>query len=376
MTLLAAASCSKDPGEVVDTKTASLKIVLGDLTTKADAGRVGDDYVTTIGANNGYIFIFDANGAVVAGSGTALALVDNPVVGDSDTYQIVETTDNAKQVVVVANAPAAIENAATLSLAQLQAQIFALSAVAPATGATSGVENAMLYNDAALNVVPAVTNGVTTELEATVNIVPAFARIEVIAATGNRGLTETEVGDGYLPLEAFTLGAIYLNNVASAFSMNGPVTNETYPFVNELTPTTREDTWSWDALTGADVTNVDQSVVPTNGAWAYHFAGGSSPRIVFSVSDITIGTEGENNVTQIPGPLYLNVKFKTSAEAEAPEVTFERGNVYRIANIIFNYPDLAETTSLTEVSLTAIVTVEPWVIDNTIVPNFGPDVTP
>lgn len=126
-----------------------------------------------------------------------------------------------------------------------------------------------------------------------------------------------------------------------------------------------------------DVTNGATSTEPTlpvKKAWAYQVVPSKTvamgdpadvPHLILKLTD----------VTYLDNPLGLPTKYITvdkyiDVDSNAPVLEFKRGHVYRIENLIFTHNETTNVPYEENITVTATVSVAPWVIKN-IVPDWN-----
>ncbi len=113
-------------------------------------------------------------------------------------------------------------------------------------------------------------------------------------------------------------------------------------------------------------TNVDPNVTPKK-AWGYQVCPSVTvpvgtafdlPHIILKLTSVTYN----NNPLGLPVQYVTVTKYKDSQGN--PVSLFQRGNVYRIQNLTFTHNEATNNPYDKNISVTATVTVAPWVINN------------
>lgn len=239
---------------------------------------------------------------------------------------------------------------------------------------------------------------------ASVTIAPLAARVEVGQITGrNRsGTAATESSD----ITEYKLSGVFVNNVrpyvllnAVPYLVSAPIhiksqagwdagwenyfkpSNTTFPYfgggnpsspadwvdnsmVTYCTPTTSAMSFYPDATNGA--THIDPALTVKK-AWAFQVCPSTTPvqgapadvpHLIFKLTEVKYVGNDLGKSTQ-----YLTVtKYKDTSNN--PVTEFLRGNVYRIQNLIFSYEDATNVPYEENITVTATVSVEPWVIND------------
>lgn len=119
-------------------------------------------------------------------------------------------------------------------------------------------------------------------------------------------------------------------------------------------------------------TSTDPAVTPKK-AWAYQVAPSTTvplgspadvPHIILKLTDV----EYDDNPLGLDTKYVTVTKYKDNLGNSVPE--FKRGNVYRISNLIFTHNEATNQPYEQNITVTATVTVAPWVI-NEVVPDWS-----
>lgn len=175
---------------------------------------------------------------------------------------------------------------------------------------------------------------------------------------------------------------------ATGWSTYFNATNEVFPYFNGGSLTVPGD-WVANSMvtycspiggTGLsfypDVTNGATSTnpaLPTPQAWAFQVSPSTTvaagqafdlPHLIFKLTDVTYVENPFGATTK-----YVTItKYKTTAGV--PVTEFERGNVYRITNLMFTHSETTNQPYEENITVTATVSVAPWVI-NEIEPDWN-----
>lgn len=129
------------------------------------------------------------------------------------------------------------------------------------------------------------------------------------------------------------------------------------------TPASVGMTFYPDATLGS--TSTTPTVTPAQ-VWGYQIVP-STTVAVGSPADVPHLILKLENVTYVDDPLAPTTLYVTVTKYKkmdgTPVTAFERGNVYRISNLIFTHNEATEQPYQTNITVTATVTVSPWVIN-------------
>lgn len=126
-----------------------------------------------------------------------------------------------------------------------------------------------------------------------------------------------------------------------------------------------------DVTNGA--TSTDPGLTPKK-AWAYQIVPSKTvplsdpadvPHLILKLTDVTYS----NNPLGLPTK-YITVDKYIDVDSNTPVLEFQRGNVYRIQNLIFTHNETTNVPYEENITVTATVSVAPWVINN-IVPDWN-----
>lgn len=399
---LAMFSCKTDPvdnGKTVK-ETKMTVLIPGIANTRAEAGTApGNDtnkYYSEIGENLA-LFAFDSPNANIVGAphiiDVAQDLVDTNPVADHQKQTTITTMTSAAEVVVVANYPDGTDFSGVTSKASLYAMLFDMADLAVVSDATPANDNlhgmryAMMYNaDVASNGTVSTDTGGGPGgediLRATVQIQPAYARIEIVGIDGSYEIPESSLGAGdEIPsaIESFTLTGVYLNRIHSSLRFDGVVTEGTFVDVASETavPTWAKDEYDATRYAGADkYLNVKKELTEGNGDWtdnaAYRWAYNIAP--VKGVIDAT-ATEPVVNVPNIifalddmvyktgyvqPADIRHYIKVSNYTDGTNPVTEFKRGFVYRVSTVLFNQTNNKNVFNPEDIDLIATLQILPW----------------
>lgn len=239
---------------------------------------------------------------------------------------------------------------------------------------------------------------------ASVTIAPLVARVEVgqITCQNHSGTADTESTD----ITEYKLSGVFVNNVrpyvllnAVPYLVSAPIdiksqagwiggwgsyfnpSNTVFPYFNGGNPSNPADWVANSMVTYCTPVASALSFYPdaTNGAthtdpallikkaWAYQVCPSTTPaqgapadvpHLIFKLTEVKYVVDGLGQSTQ-----YLTVtKYKDASNN--PITEFLRGNVYRIQNLTFSYKDATNVPYEENITVTATVSVEPWVIND------------
>jgi hypothetical protein len=274
------------------------------------------------------------------------------------------------EVFVLANIPADItdaELAAAANLTDIKALSSAITydnSVAVSKDNIEYLTPPMANVDGVPATLGAATGGVAT---AAVRIAPVIARIELVQITGGQsivaGAGSFQVGGGSLAnsYADYTMGGSY--PAGATYNDNGNVKFDTTPAG-----------WFCDVPATALACSALKKVVPATGkVWAYHAAGNASaPIFIVKISGETAYypmltedpvTYDTLNPTSINEDRYLSISSYTSSDADWTG-EFKAGRIYKIADLPYNFNQLAETPNPDAVTIQVTVTVDQWVVVN------------
>jgi hypothetical protein len=354
------ASCSNDDdnvdgGGVVtkDPKTVSLTLKQGKINTYADGPSAVGLSPTLSDAK-----VFFVGGGVILHQGDVLAADISSNVG---TKVFTGVPGAATEVYVVANSATITLPAVTNGTTTLAALKETLNNI---ESQTHPVDNVTLHGAATITN----TNGNYT---CAVQIAPAVSRIEI-------SKIEAATSDVVVPLTAFQLDGIFINNTYSQLgldytSLPAPLTqgtnmfnygqNDATSFVGGYLASLRD----YDA-SGLGGTGLVKE--PTAAVWGYQvfplatatgttIDGEAQSKVPMIILRITGATAAGHT---IPNPAFLTVKkFVTDDGNATPITAFQEGKVYQISNILFGGEHLSSRPVVpTSSDITVTVTVKDW----------------
>ncbi|MCD8043006.1 MAG: hypothetical protein LUH10_08060 [Tannerellaceae bacterium] len=396
MAAVALTGCNKDndgDGGQTGNETFDMLLKFDISSTKADTENVESGTFTEL-TNGGIFFIADdANKTILR-----TAIIANSPAGTVTPTQIQEGflfTDidaSAKWVYVVGNYDFLASSAPTVAkLADLEnLKVGILSQTNQNNNKKFGVEDATLFGFGNIVVASTATQDkyptYNVDREAIFDISPIIARLEI-----------DEI-EGLGQIDEFNLAGIYINNfylemsVVSVMDINDLIHNGILPtdYDKYLRTTTSQtngkylDSWYEYLFDDGDVdasgnyiglsTIASLSHTPVNETWAYNvFANGSAvPHIILHFTDMKMkstyggnvnsGNLIENTVTGTYGEKYLTITGYNKAGTDVDQPILG-GNVYKLANIIFDEDDLDDYPYEEKDDKSAVyveVTVTPW----------------
>lgn len=247
--------------------------------------------------------------------------------------------------------------------------------------------------------------GVGNQYTASVTLTPIVARMELgqITCQNQNGAGQPAVT---ADITGYKLSGVFINNVRQDVLLNGlpylvgaPIdiksqagwasswsvyftsANTNFPYyvggspagpadwvansmVTYCTPTSTGMTFYPDPTNGS--TNTDPAVVPKK-VWGYQICPSTTvpagtpadvPHLILKLTEVTYDDNPLGATT-----LYVTVtKYKD--EQNNPVTEFKRGNIYRIQNLIFTHNEATNQPYEKNITVTATVTVAPWVINN------------
>ncbi len=191
-----------------------------------------------------------------------------------------------------------------------------------------------------------------TTASVTVSLKPVISRLELVSLQGSTEMTSFTVTgvflDSYYP--SFTFGAGYSGDRVD--QGRNPI----------LPATTTGDRGTWPAERRASGLYAASPSDPTGtkSVWAYNVAAGSTPRLLVRLSDIKYEFVGTAH--DLTGQTrFLTVVNYTGLSNPA----FERGRIYRIEALDFDWRKLSETPNPPGYNLSVSVEVEEWEVVST-----------
>lgn len=254
---------------------------------------------------------------------------------------------------------------------------------------------------------PDFTPGSGTNLfNATVLLTPIVARVEVgqVTCQNQNGAGQPAVS---ADITGYKLSGVFINNVRQAVMLNGtPYTvgspidikaqvgwangwanyfdpiNTVFPYFLGGSPAAPSD-WVLKSMVdycspvgdvalsfypevGNGATSIDPGVTPKK-AWGYQVCPSTTvpvgtasdvPHIILKLTEV----EYVANDLGLPIKYVTVTKYKDKDGNAIPE--FKRGNVYRIKNLVFSHNEATNQPYESNITVTAVVTVAPWLINN------------
>lgn len=295
------------------------------------------------------IFVTDAGGTTIYVRDQVTSSIDNA----NATTKLLEKTytglpSSAAYIYVVANSPVSLDSYA--SIAALKAASFTV--ISQNDAAYPNASNVILEGaTSTLTANGAPVNGIQNYL-ATVQIFPAVSRLEM-------GYRAEGVTDKYIRLSTessnnvtgFQIDGIYLNYYYPNMTLAG-----TDPVLASGTGTIVDNRTDalLTALTDFSVTTISAAAIPDGKIVAYNFFAGDMPHVLIRLKNITYKA-GFSGLTE--GWLTVE-KYKKGATSFSTAV---RGEVYTIGDIVFDQTSIGEEPYTKNISITATITVRPWV---------------
>jgi hypothetical protein len=306
------ASCSKGENTNNQAEEAQLSIRLaGAVASRGGLELPGSTAKGTISLNNGHIFVLDNLDKVIHHEALNVTAART-----EDGQQLSAPVPNDSRVYVLANIPS-VDNA----------EVAALTTLAGIKAQESEITTQVSYKDVALSnqssqpaaITPRTggagggTNG-RDIYEATVQLVPLVARIELLAIEGTEDITSFTVAgvyvDDYYPTFAYEgkpKGAMFKQNQATTYNGIGFYKSEGTLVATDL-----------------DGNNKFIAANSANQVWAFNVAPESLPRLLIKLTDVKY--LDENDVEQSLGEKWLTVTGYNGGTLRS----FERGKIYRL----------------------------------------------
>ncbi len=314
---------------------------------------------------DGYIFIIDASGSVVARQAL------NPTAATSGAGQTITgpIATNSK-VYIIGNIPAGFDVSTLTTFDAIDRAVISLSKGNQPTS----FRDAMVANTSGVaeQISVGTPSTPTTPGSATVNLAvsPLYSRLELWDVRGNGNVS------------AFTVTGVFVDSYFSQFTPTGKAAGP-IKYQRQSTDWTDNigDTGNWPATgtTGNMISSPNpnpSSVTQPQNVWAYHMAAADLPRVIVQLAPGMTYTGTGTVASPTAQPTYITVKGYTAGVGTTVPASFQRGRVYRIGAdatgtpyapgsqnaLIIDPTKISSVPNDDYVTITARITVSDWTI--------------
>ncbi len=325
----------------------------------ADLSGGGEESAATLD-NNAWVFVISEVGVHSEQLNISKAMNEGFTIGENEGTSLDfphKLFPSDSEVYVLGNVPEDVDPESFTSWADIEQAVSAISYA-------SGEENNVDFSKPAM----ANADGVPAALDpqdlhtATVeiNLSPLYSRVELHKLTGGEHIS------------SFTVAGVYINNYYQAFDMTGAgyADQELPQYIHEAGSDNFSKAWGddndgngWNATSGVLGDNqMNTHAIATAGGsnvWAYNVGAGSVVTFIIELTDVEYYKEDgsgefDNDPTSLSEAMYLNVTGYRDFSGN-----FQRGHIYRIEDLEFDFTDLTEDP-VTGVSILANVSVDNW----------------
>ncbi len=348
-------SCNKSNDEAPGNAAEGVFVKINKVPARSISPGVSDP---TLVFNSGYLYFVSGSGQI---TGRLSVTNDNAALTATsvgiETLQdgvIITVPANTLSVYLPGNIPAGITLPTSGAYSVVEQTVISLNSQYDGSG---GITAATIYGSSPITppVAPA------TFATANINVSPLASRIEISAITGGIDIAGTWIVEGIFINKYDSQHYLNAMRNASGFKDNG---SDPAAYLAGTAGYPTADNGMYFDYNIAGIGTLDggtNAYTPATAGdiWSYNVFAGLVPHIVIRLDDIT----GFQN------PQFLTVKtFRTGGGALI--TAFERGKIYRIANIAFTADDLTEQPELETLDVEVTVNLIDWTFEDGVQPGF------